>query len=136
MKRRLESLPSMEESRIFESARLAVMVFTELVLLNDFSNATVLAAGIKATLENADMGKAMQHTPELMIWILFIGNVAAFGTELNIWFKESFARTLSLQGLPHFETVRRGLIEFLWLEGVLNQQLKAIWTEVETRIES
>jgi hypothetical protein len=135
VERRLESLPLMEGFRTFESCRLAAMVFTELVLLGNSSNAAVLAAGIKTTLEDTDMEESMQHTPELRLWVLFMGYVAAFETELNTWFRSSFAWALSLQKLNHFETLRGVLIAFLWLEGVLNQRLKAIWAEMTTRIE-
>jgi hypothetical protein len=88
-------------------------------------------------LEDADMAETIQHAPELMLWILFMSNVAASKTEpLNIWFKNSFAEVLSVRKLHHFEIVRRVLIESLWLEGLLNQQLQAIWAEVVTRIKS
>jgi len=99
------------------------MVFAELVLLDDISNAAVLAAGIKTTLEITDMEESMQHKSELMLWILFMDYIAAFETELNTWFRSSFAWSLSLQNLNHFENVRGVLIEFLWLEGALNQRL-------------
>lgn len=118
----------------FESCRLAVMVFTEVVLLDDRSNAALLAAGIKNTLQDLDISEILQETPELTLWVLFMGSVAATGTELERWFRGSFEGALVRLKLGHFENVRRVLIEFLWLEGVLNEHLKGIWMEVEVRM--
>ena len=134
VKRRLERFPSLEGLQTFESCRLAIMVFTELVLLNDISNTAVLAAGIKTTLEDADIEENLQHTPELMLWILFMGNIAAIETELDAWYKDSLGFALFQLNLHHFEAVRSVLIEFLWLEVSLNQRLKIIWAALKSRI--
>lgn len=132
---RLGNLLAMEGSTIFESCRLAAMVFVEVVLLhNSIHNAVLLAASMKRTLSRANMEVMLQDQPELLTWILYIGNVAAFGTDMAPWFLRSFARALSFQGLSIFETVRNVLVEFLWLDGVSNAQLFSIWLEVKEKI--
>ncbi|KAH8816989.1 hypothetical protein F5884DRAFT_778150 [Xylogone sp. PMI_703] len=134
IKQRLVSLPSIQGTKIFESCRLATMLFTELILLDNSSNAAVLAAGIKTTLEGGDLDDMIQYSAGLLLWILFIGNIAALGTELGPWFNDMFIRALSLQKLYHVESVRMVLIEFLWLEDVLNNHLNTVWTDVKQRI--
>lgn len=132
---RLGRLLAMEGSAIFESCRLAAMVFVEVVLLhNNTPNAVLLAAGIKRTLSRANMEMLQQQQPELLTWILHMGNIAAFGTEMAPWFLRSFAQMLSFQRLSLFETVRNALIEFLWLDGVSNEHLKSVWPEVQEMI--
>lgn len=125
----------MDGSPIFESCRLAAMVFVEIVLLyNNTPNAVLLAAGMKRTLSRVNMEVMLQEQPELLTWILYMGNIVAFGTEMAPWFLRSFAQALSFQRLSIFETVRNVLIEFLWLDGVSNEQLFSIWLEVKDMI--
>ncbi|OBT86290.1 hypothetical protein VE02_05582 [Pseudogymnoascus sp. 03VT05] len=132
---RLGSLLAMEGSAIFESYRLAAMVFVEVVLLrNDTTNAVLLAAGMMRTLSWANMEAMLQQKPELLTWILYMGNMAAFGTEMAPWFLRRFARVLSFQRFSLFETVRNVLIEFLWLDRVSNEHLKSVWLEVQEMI--
>ncbi|OBT64210.1 hypothetical protein VE03_06900 [Pseudogymnoascus sp. 23342-1-I1] len=132
---RLGSLLATEESTIFESCRLAAMIFVEVVLLrNNTSNAVLLAAGIKRTLSQVDMEVMLQQHPELLTWILYMGNMAAHGTEMAPWFLCGFAQAVSFQKISLFETVRSVLIEFLWLDGVSNEHLWPIWRETREMI--
>ena len=132
---RLGNLLATEGSASFESCRLAAMVFVETVLLhNNTPNAVLLAAGMKRTLSRGNMEVMLQEQPELLTWILYMGNIVASGTEMAPWFLRSFAQALSFQRLSIFETVRNVLIEFLWLDGVLNKHLFSIWLEVKEMI--
>lgn len=125
----------MEGSAIFESCRLSAMVFIGIVLLHDnHPNADLLAASMKRTLSRVSMEVLLQQQPELLIWILYMGNMAASGTEMAPWFLRSFAQALSFQRISLFETVRNVLIEFLWLGGVSNEHLWSIWPEVREMI--
>lgn len=135
LKRRLEFLPLMEGSPVFESCRLATIVFTDVALLRDYSNTEMLAAGIRAAVEASETMNVLPEVTDLMLWILFMGTIAAMTTHNNTWFKASFARALSLRTLHHFETVKRALIEFLYLEAVFDQPLKEMWADVESLIE-
>lgn len=105
-----------------------------MILLGDTSSAYVLAAGIKATVGDGELTDIMHPAPELMIWILLMGNIAAFKTEFKTWFADIFARVLSLQKIDHVESVRMTVIEFLWLEGIMNAKLDTVWTDVQPKI--
>ncbi|KAL2070213.1 hypothetical protein VTL71DRAFT_13239 [Oculimacula yallundae] len=129
----LTRLPSMEGFRTFESCRLAVMAFTDIVLLNDNSSAPFLAAGIKSTLYNSSDEELMIEFPELSLWILFMGWIAAAGTKLETWFKLRFEKGLEWLKLQHLEGVRRVLIEFFWLEGISTKQLQGLWDAIKFR---
>ncbi|RFU27465.1 hypothetical protein B7463_g8870, partial [Scytalidium lignicola] len=110
------------------------MLFTELVLLDDSSNASVLAAGIKTTLEGVELDDMIQYDAELVLWIIFMGSIAALNTDLESYFSDIFGQVLSLQKLYYVESIRIALIEFLWLEGVLNNLLNNVWAEVKPKI--
>lgn len=102
------------------------MLFTDVALLRDDSNKAVLAAGIKQAMETLQIVTVLPDVVGLILWILFMGNIAAVETDNNKWFKISFARELAVQQLYHFETVRRVLIEFLYVEAVLDAHFKAM----------
>lgn len=134
---RLGNLVAMEGSPIFESCRQAAMIFVEVVLLrnnNNTPNVVLLSACMKRTLSRVNMEAMLKEQSELLIWILYMGNVAAFGTDVAPWFLRSFAQALSFQKLRLFETVRAVLVEFLWLDGVSNDHLWSIWPEVKEMI--
>lgn len=133
---RLGNLLTMEGSAIFETCRHAAMVFVEVVLLHNINtpNVVLLAADMKRTLSRANTQVMLDRQPELLTWILYMGNMAAFGTEMAPWFLRSFAQALSFQSLGIFETVRAVLVEFLWLDGVSNDHLWSIWPEVKEMI--
>lgn len=131
----LGNLIPMEKCAVFESCRLAAMIFVEIVLLrHNTPNEMLLSAGIKRALAQADMECLLGRQSELMIWILFMGNVAAAGTEMEPWFQRRFAHAVSFQRLTLFETVKSVVIEFLWLEGVSNELLKSLWSKVKELI--
>lgn len=68
------------------------MVFIGIVLLHDnHPNADLLAASMKRTLSGVNMEVLLQQQPELLIWILYMGNMAAIGTDMAPWFLRSFA---------------------------------------------
>jgi hypothetical protein len=132
IKRQLESLSVTDSSEIFESCRLAAIIFVDYVFLNDRSNSTVLTEGVKSTFQALDVNQARQQSPELLLWIFFMGHVAALGTEFCHWFLDSFSLALLLQGLHNYETVKRVLVEFLWVDVVCDEHLEAIWAEVSS----
>jgi hypothetical protein len=106
-------------------------------IYNRDSNAAVLAAGIKNNLEDtAAEAEISQQTTELTLWILFMGVIAADSTQLSNWFKDAFARAQLSSNLRHYETTRRALTEFLWLDGILNQRLESLCAELNTRFEA
>lgn len=130
---RLGNLVESERCEVFECCRLAAMVFVDVVLLHETSNTLALAAGIKGTLAEANIDGMIQQMPELMTWILYMGCAAALETCMKPWFMRHFAQAASFLGLQHFETMRKVLIEFLWLEDVSNQHLKLIWSELQEK---
>lgn len=62
-----------------------------------------------------------------LMWILFVGSVAAQGTSLASWYQGHFANALVALGITSLTGSKRALIEFLWVDGPCDVYLEEIW---------
>lgn len=131
VRHKLELLPLMGGSPLFECCRIAVMVFTDSVLLDDGSNLGALALGLRTVLDNSQMADIAHEAPQLLLWVLFMGIVASRDRDGNRWFNESFVGVLSTQQWYNWQAARTILAEFLWLEDILDEKLERTMAAVE-----
>jgi hypothetical protein len=75
--------------------------------------------------------------PQLAIWTLSVGMVAAYGTQECQWFTAQTARAVSVLGIHGWEDVLSLLREILWLEDhpteqTFQQAWQAVWSSPAT----
>jgi hypothetical protein len=91
----------------------------------------LLATRIRESLEVIHLPTFQIAYPEMMLWIMMVGGIAAIGTESQSFFTELFGTSCSAAGinkvteeLPYF------LTEFLWSDTYFNPFVKGFWDEV------
>ena len=129
----LESLP-IDCAELFESCRLAVIIFVNIVLLNDPSNSTALLETMQSSLQILDLDQTRLQVPDLLLWIFFMGHMAAMGTGFGQGFLVHFLSTAKMRGLQNYEAMKRVLAEFLWVDVICDEHLQLIWTETSCEV--
>ena len=90
----------------------------------------VLVRRLKESFPKPVLDPASLQGPSLL-WLLFMGGIAARGTVDRAWFVAHLVRLAPIVGLSGWDEVKCTLQKMLWIEKVLADRGKALWDELE-----
>jgi hypothetical protein len=130
-----ELIPMNRNSHVYGSVRLAAYLYLYMAL-RELPRSTMinytLARRLKGILErsNADLVLVWRDDLHLLLWILFIGAVATFGTEERGFFVSYLSRMQHHMGLVSLEGFQAALKEVLWLRDFSDMESIIVWREM------
>jgi hypothetical protein len=113
-------------SPIFEACRIASMLFVDLILLADATDAAPRAKELRIALQQLSLREASPQIWRLVLWITFFGSAATLERELGSWFLKFFMSAVINQGLRSFRDMRSVLLEFFWIDDICDTILISI----------
>ena len=74
----------------------------------------------------------MEHFPraEALIWIFFVGGVAAKGMAERVWFVKKLSGLMEWQGVMNWTEVKQLLRGFIWVTDAMDDEAINLWDEV------
>ncbi|KAL4862824.1 hypothetical protein BDV12DRAFT_202685 [Aspergillus spectabilis] len=140
---RVMSLPTTEEMRhnlqsvppTYEALRLGLIAYSLLVLFPispvtepHLRLAHLLRYELKLTEVNLEIWMPMV---ELLIWVLMIGGISAFGTIHRPWYVEQIQWLTGVIGVESWEQLKEIMSSILWLDSLCNAEGLKLWGEVQ-----
>jgi hypothetical protein len=83
--------------------------------------------------DNGSMTLLEELDTELLLWVLFIGGMAAFGRSERVWFRTWIGRKCSDLGLGCWEDARSTVRRFAWVDWFCDPPSKALWNDYAQR---
>lgn len=121
-------------SPMYEPCRLALLVYSAAVIFPTPSYTGTyqkLAKRFCDVLNEIDLNVFWSDQPELLLWILVLGGLAATKCVERGFFVSHLANGRDLLNLTSWEEVVEKLKRFLWLGIACDPPGKVLWTEVE-----
>ena len=120
------------EHELVHACRSAATVYS-LLCVYPISAASFseLALAIKKTLSARAFEKIRREAPELVVWIVVMGAIAAIGSEHRVWFVAVLDRCLSRLKIGSWDDLKELLEKFLWLSATNDADGYDLWLEVE-----
>jgi hypothetical protein len=138
------SLPTTEEMRhnlqdvplTYGALRLGLIAYS-LVVLFPVPRATEplprLAHLLRYELELTEMNlEIWMPMIELLIWVLMIGGMSAFGTTHQRWYVEQIQWLTGIIGVGSWEQLKEVMSSIIWLESSCNAGGLILWGEVQS----
>ncbi len=124
--------PGDNEHDLVHASRTAATIYT-LLCVYPISAASFsdLATAIKKTLSTRAFEKIRREAPELVLWIVVMGAIAAIGNEHRVWFVAVLDRCLSRLKIGSWDELKELLERFLWLSTTNDADGYDLWLEVE-----
>ena len=79
--------------------------------------------------DNGSMILLEELNAELLLWVLFIGGMAAFGRSERVWFRTWIGRKCLDLGLACWEDSRNAIRRFAWVDWFCDPPSKALWND-------
>jgi len=90
-----------------------------------------LVRWIKASLECIDLENVYDERVELLVWILFVGGVAAKGMmSERTWFVVRICGLLQRQGMKSWPEIRQLLRSFVWVSDAMDEEAIDLWNNI------
>lgn len=89
-----------------------------------------LAKQIKACFQTADLGETRAEFPTLIVWVLFMGGIAASGTEHRLWYTVALDRCIRRIDIETWDMLRTLLMKHLWLPRTNDVDGIKLWNEI------
>lgn len=125
-------LPSTADRSLHEPVRLVTLIF-DVGILFPLPPATGALARLvrwmKAALEDIEMKPVRNGWTEALIWIHFVGGVAAKGMAERVWFVERLSGLMDWQGMTSWAEVKQLLRSFVWMADAMNEEAISLWDE-------
>ena len=115
---------------MFEACRLASLIYVDLILM-DIQNYACLTEKLHSILDELEDDQTYSG---LMLWILFMANIASSDESPSGSLQIRFAQALMALGLSSRETLKQSLSEFLWVESICDQKLGNMWMKLENEV--
>jgi hypothetical protein len=137
----LISLPTAEEAfavinlfhYIYDPCRLALMIYSAAVVFvtpTYIGTHYKLAMALRKTLDGTEMETFWHEEPDLLLWILVLGGMAALGCVERDSFVSDLAYGRRLLDIKSWDDLKDRLQTFLWLESACDPPGKDLWFEV------
>jgi hypothetical protein len=120
---------------LYEACRLAAIIYSILVVFPlPASKAPFpeLIIQLKEELSNpnSNIKNTWERSPELLLWILFMGGIAAIGLPERTWYVRAISGLAVSMKLSSNARLREILQSFLWLGSTSDGDGCDLWTEV------
>ena len=126
----LTTLGERGNQSMFEACRLASLIYVDLILM-DIENYACLTENLHSILDELEDDQTYSG---LMLWILFMANIASSEESPSGSLQIRFAQALMALGLSSRETLKQSLSEFLWVESICDQKLGNMWMKLENEV--
>ena len=125
---RLLSVPKSPNNTLREACRLGVMIFAYGVTFPFQNTAPMLtyAKTLRQVLLGADQE---QFDDDFELWLLVIGAMATFETDMAHWYAEAIRKVTCKMGFKSWATLKQTMQRFLWFEPSCNEGALELWVE-------
>ena len=138
------SLPPWEELSIsdngetdfalYEACRITAVIYSNAVLLGMPTHSgwhQNFVGKLRGVLQATDLSALAEYSPDVLVWILFIGAISSYRTPHRCFFETSLRDALLLTGMVSWHSVRHCLGEFLWSEDACEHGAAVIWDAMD-----
>jgi len=120
-------------SALYEPVRLVSLVFDVGILVPISPILGLigrLVRWIKASLEYINLENVYDERVELLVWILFVDEVAAKGMSERTWFEERSRGLLQRQAMKSRPEIRQLLRSFVWVSDAMDEEAIDLWNNI------
>ncbi len=120
------------DHHVLQSSRVSSIIFITLILRNEDPYSPLLlgyAEELKGILEATDLSKCRGQLGQRLLWLQFMGCLAARGGPLYTIYLKYFIYTCEYLKLQSQEQVRDSLAKFLWAESACNDLFFNLWND-------
>lgn len=117
---------------IFKLFGYAALAHVSTFLCNPARRGSVLelmSTRIRESLEAIDIRRFQVAYPEMMLWIIMIGGLAATGLDAQGWFAELLSELCIAAGIKKKTELALFLSEFLWNDSYIGPLCKVFWDD-------
>jgi len=121
-----------EKGSLYEPVRLVALAFEVGILFPlplSFGALTRVVRWMKAAFMEIGDLKQIEMT-EALIWILFVGGVAALGIPERDWFVEKLAVAVERNGMTRWTELKLLLRSFIWMDEAMDEGAMNLWDDI------
>lgn len=122
------------DETVYECCRLTGILYSNAVILGlppHIGWHVRLCAQIRSHLQDCDMEELSGDAPGLLIWILTVGCMAAFGSEHQEFFERELRSAVDREGLESRQSIEQVLEGFLWSAETCGDGANFVWETLE-----
>jgi len=142
---RLLSLPSrtelgglaLLEPDVYEACRLTAIIYGVAIVYpisNSYKVLQQLVQLLKNSLEICDIERLGVAQPDLLLWMLVLGAIAAFEKPERLWYITQLAKWAKKREVYDWTRVEEKLLLFLWMDSACGTGGGQVWIEVMQRL--
>ena len=120
----------MSDPVLDEVLRVGALLYMQ-ATLQEFPSSAVGSRNLLQRLKESIMAVKVRNEREgaLMVWLLFIGGIAARMGEERVWFVAQLGKLVCRLGLRSWDVVREELEGLWWVERIHGEICKRLWEE-------
>lgn len=121
------------EPDIYEACRLIVIIYGIAVVFpipNSYKALQQLVQLLQDSITTCGVDKLGKLQPNLLLWMLMLGAIAAFEKPERLWYVTQLAGWANKWEIQNWEEIEERLLLFLWLESACGSGGRRVWTEV------
>lgn len=122
---------------LYEPLRLVLQIFSTGILFPLPPSTGTLARlvlALKSSLDASLDGLPISAQARVLIWILFVGAVAARGMEERAWFVERLAGLCEWEGVARWKEVKSLVRGYVWCGDAMDEEAMEVWDDVRSLI--
>ena len=126
------------DETVYECCRLTAILYSNAVIMNIPPHTgwhLSLCAQIRRHLEGCDMEELSGDAPGLLIWILCIASIAAYGLEQQDFFASALQCALDREGVETRQAAEDVLVGYLWSSEACGKGADLVWQELGSRLQ-
>lgn len=120
---------------IYDACRTTALIYSIAVIFpvpNTFTPFQTLVSRLQNSIGTEGFNKDI-HVPDLLLWMLIIGGVAALDKPERVWYVSQLSIIVKKRNIYEWKCVEKILGSFLWLDSACSQGGRKLWLEVMER---
>jgi hypothetical protein len=123
----------LQAHKTYEACRLGAMIYSMLVIFplpaanRPFRR---LSGMVKAALVKSCMPDSWHPSPDLLLWVLVLGGIAARNAEERVWFINALDRATDMAAVSSWEELKQVMTSVMWMESVCDPGGQTLWNEI------
>lgn len=119
--------------KTYEACRLGAMIYSMLVVFplpaanRPFRR---LSGMVKTALVESGTPVSWHSSPELLLWILVLGGIAAQNTEERPWFINTINGAAGMAAVSSWEELKQVMTTVMWMDSVCDLGGQTLWNEI------
>lgn len=89
-----------------------------------------LSGMVKTALVESGTPASWHSSPELLLWILVLGGIAAQNTEERPWFINTINGAAGMAAVSSWEELKQVMTTVMWMDSVCDLGGQTLWNEI------